>query len=116
MDPPPGSNDWLAKIQPSFDSFSQTYVSRIRPGRNVSIDEQLILFKGRSKHTMKINSKRAEKGFKIYSLCAENYLFTCFFASPIEPQSKRIVGMQSMKELPPTSTMCVRLAQRLPKP
>ena len=116
MDPPPGSNDWLAKIQPSFESFSQACASGIRPGRNVSIDEQLILFKGRSKHTMQIASKSAGEGFKIYSLCVGNYLFACYFASPIGPKATRIVGMQSMKDLPPTSTVCVRLAQRLPKP
>ena len=65
---------------------------------------------------MQIASKVAGEGFKIYSLCVANYLFACYFASPIGPKSTRIVGMQPVEDLPPTSAVCVRLAERLPKP
>lgn len=64
---------------------------------------------------MQIASKRAGEGFKVYSLCAGNYLFACYFATSFGPKSSRIVDMQSMQDLPPTSTICVRLAQRLPE-
>ena len=55
-------------------------VSHFMPGRDVSVDEQLILFKDRSKHSMLIPTKRAGKHFKIYSLCYENY--SCLALKP----------------------------------
>jgi len=65
---------WTAKLEPFSTLFQQACKQYLHPGRNVSIDEQLILFKGRSKHTMNIPSKEADRGFKIYCLCSENYL------------------------------------------
>ena len=64
---------------------------------------------------MQIASKVAGEGFKTYSLYVENYLFACYFASPVGPKATRIAGMQSMEDLPLISAVCVRLAQRLPK-
>ena len=67
----------------TLDHFLTACMTHARPGRDVSVDEQLILFKGRSKHTMNITSKAAGKGFKIYSLCCGNYLLGLHFASRI---------------------------------
>ncbi len=42
---------WTAKLEPFSTLFQQACKQYLHPGRNVSVDEQLILFKGRSKHT-----------------------------------------------------------------
>ena len=59
-----GSDFWrkLECVVQHFRAASQTYVI---PGSDVTIDEVLQKFKGRSKHTMQINAKQAGKGFKI---------------------------------------------------
>ena len=62
----------------------------LTPGREVSVDEQLFLFKERSAHTMQIGSKEAGVEFKIYSLCTRNYLWDFVFASPIHGISELI--------------------------
>ena len=64
--------NWYAKVELLYSDFVKASRAHLMPGRDVSVDEQLILFKGRSKHTMLIPTKRAEKGFKIYSLCYQN--------------------------------------------
>lgn len=42
---------------------------------NVSVDKQLILFKGQSWPTMQIGTKAAGVSFKIYSLMYSLYIF-----------------------------------------
>ena len=49
----------------------------------VSINKQLIGFKGRSRYTMTINNKIEKKGIKVYSLCDGNYLLDFLIASKI---------------------------------
>lgn len=58
--------------------FKPIYSDRLRVsqqnqilGQDVSIDEQLVLFKDQSRYTILIPSNWAWKGFKIYSLCPQ---------------------------------------------
>ena len=50
---------------------------------HVSVDEQLILFKRRFKHILKMIAKEIDEDFKIYSLCEKNYLLAFLFASKV---------------------------------
>ncbi len=65
---------WTAKLKPFSTLFQQACKQYLHSGRNVSVDEQLILFKSRFKHIMNILSKKVDRGFKIYCLCSENYV------------------------------------------
>ena len=113
MDPPNKSNDFLAKIQPLLDYFRATYRRWIRPGRDVSVDKQLIQCKCRCKYTMNIAAKAAGVGFKIYSLCSDNYLFDFRFASKITA-IKGIPKSRKKGALPETSRVVVELLKALP--
>lgn len=53
------------------------YISEI----HVLIDEQLIFFKKRSKHTLKMIAEIIDKNFKIYNLYEINHLLTFSFFS-----------------------------------
>lgn len=86
-------------------------LASIDPGKHVSIDEQLILFKGRTRHSMMIASKEAGQGFKVYSLCVGNYLIWFKFTSKLGG----IDGLQSIPNLPPSSSLIVDLMIKLPK-
>ena len=57
-----------------MDYIRKVSKESISPGKYVSIDKQLVLFKGRSKDKMTIPAKKAGQGFKLYSLCVGNYL------------------------------------------
>jgi Pyruvate/2-oxoacid:ferredoxin oxidoreductase gamma subunit len=64
---------WYKKIDPLANAFrAATTPELYQLPQNLSIDEQLIQFTGRSKHTIQMNSKAAGAGYKIYSLCCSN--------------------------------------------
>lgn len=94
-----------------MEHMCRTSQASISPGKHVSIDEQLILFKGRTKHSMMIATKKAGQGFKVYSLCVGNYLIWFSFTSKLGG----IDGLQSIKNLPPSSAIIIGLMGRLPK-
>lgn len=64
----------------AFRKASKQYYE---PGDKVFIDEQLILFKGRSRHTMQIGAREAGQGFKINCLCDGIFLYFFVFASNV---------------------------------
>lgn len=60
--------DWYTKVEPLYPDFVNASMASFQPGRNVLVEERLILFKGRCRHTMQIETKATGVGFKIYSL------------------------------------------------
>ena len=114
-DPPDSNNDFLAKVRDLLDCFRAACRRWIRPGRDVSVDEQLIQCKARCRHTMNIAAKAAGVGFKIYSLCVDNYLYNFRFASKITG----IEGIPRSRKkgvLPETSRVVIELLKALPSP
>lgn len=73
----------MKKLEPFASDFQTASRQYYLPGTHVSIDEQLVLFKGRSKHIMQLHVKEASQGFKIYIMCGGNYLLGLFFTSPV---------------------------------
>jgi Transposase IS4 len=85
--------------------------------QNLSIDEQLIKFKGRSKHTIQMNSKAAGEGYKIYSLCCSNgYLVDFKSSSAVE----KIAELEHYEGFTPSESIVLDLAntltERFPRP
>jgi len=78
----------------------------------VSVDEHFILFKGRFKHITNILSKEADRGFKIYCLCSENYLYAFMYAS----KTTKIVGLHQIQDFTPSASMIVQIVKSLPQP
>ena len=58
-------SDCYTKVEPLYSNFVAASQSYLKPGRHVSVDEQLIIFKVRSRHSMQIGTKAAGVGFKI---------------------------------------------------
>lgn len=75
--------DWWKKLEPLTTDFQRASLQYYLPGTHISIDEQLVLFKGRSRHTMQLHVKEAGQGFKIYTLCKGNYLLATLFSSKV---------------------------------
>src|SRR5277367_3600419 len=48
-------------------------------GQDVSFDEMMVPFSGRSKHTLKMKNKPISEGFKIWALCDHRYLWDFLF-------------------------------------
>ena len=103
---------WYTKLKPLYSDFinsSQTYMV---PERDVSVNEQLILFKDCSRHTMNMETKAASHNFKIYFLCVQNYLYNFLFTS----KAFKISLLEKMKELSDSFSMVLQLVKSLPKP
>ena len=67
---PPGSPGYkkLGKIQPILDALCQSFQSIYSPGRNVSVDEAMIPFKGRSSLKQYMPKKPVKRGIKVWAL------------------------------------------------
>lgn len=70
--------DRLFKIQPLIKSLSATFESVYTPDINLSLDEELVLWKGRLVFRQYIPMKRARFGMKLFCLC-ENTGYTYRF-------------------------------------
>ena len=76
-------SDFWKKLESLVSDIWKTSCQYWKSDRNVSVDEQLILFRERFKHIMMLSTKAAEMSFKIYSLCQENYILDFLFTSKI---------------------------------
>lgn len=61
--------DKLYKIRPMVDHLNFVYESSFFPGRNLSVDETMVGFKGRSTIKQYLPMKPTKRGFKIWALC-----------------------------------------------
>ena len=86
-------DNWWKKIDPIASDFVKTAKAIYRPRSTLSIDEELIMAKGRTKYTLQIPSKAAIKDYKIYSLCDHGYLLDFLFSSKIA----KISGLEDLK-------------------
>ena len=67
---PPGTPEYkrLGKIQPIIDSLQQSFQSVYSPGKDVSVDEAMIPFKGRSSLKQYMPLKPVKQGIKVWAL------------------------------------------------
>jgi hypothetical protein len=81
------------------------------PSSNVSIDEMIARFSGRSVHTVRIKNKLTPEGYKILSLCDAGYTYAFFFTSRIQNQPE----VQQMPGLSKVGNEVFHLVSQLPK-
>ena len=71
--------DKLFKIRPVVEDLVQKFKTVYTPERNVAIDEELLLWKGRLGFKQYIPNKRSRFGIKMFSLCeVSGYLWNSF--------------------------------------
>ena len=74
----PQHNDKLAKIRPLITFMNNRFQEVYVPDQNISIDEELIAWRGRLQFRQYIPSKRARFGIKIFALCETSGYMTNF--------------------------------------
>jgi hypothetical protein len=95
----PDDNDNLAgihdyhKIEPLMSSFRQACQNLINLSESVSVDENLLAARTRSKDLIQIDNKAAGKGYKVYTLCCGSYLYDWIYTSKRAkvPQAKNYI-------------------------
>ena len=66
---------WHTKLEPLASLLRTKFQAYVVLGQNVSFDEMMVPFAGRSKHTLKMKNKPISEGFKIWALCDHGYLW-----------------------------------------
>ena len=103
-------SNWYKKVEIFTSQFRSAARSGLTPGRDLSIDELLVRFKGRSKHTMQMAVKAAGQGFKAYAICHDNYLYDFRFTSP----KTGITELVSVSNFSSSSSVVLNLVDALP--
>ena len=88
ISPPPSTTstrvplrDWHLKLEPLASLLRTKFQAFVVLGQNVSFDEMMVPFSGRSKHTLKMKNKLIKEGFKVWALCDHGYLQDFVFYS-----------------------------------
>jgi hypothetical protein len=108
---PDVSIGWWYKLEPVVSEFRSFCLKYWIPGLNLSIDEMMVRFFGRSKHTFKVPNKPIKEGYKIFALCEAGYTYYFIWSSKSESYGELI----KLPDLSPTESMVYQLAQKLPK-
>ncbi len=104
------NQQWWRKMETTILIFRANCQSHWIPGKNVSVDEMMIKFYGRSKHTQKILNKPIKQGFKMWALCDRGYLFYFLF----HPRYWKTGELQKHTLLTDTQSVVYQLAVELP--
>ena len=85
ISPPPttslSTTQWHTKLEPLASQLRTRFKALVVLGQNVSFDEMMVPYSGRSKHTLKMKNKLIKEGFKIWALCDHSYLWDFLFYS-----------------------------------
>ena len=69
---------WYSKVDPLATHVRTVSKTICIPSSNISIDEMIARFSGRSVHTVRIKNKPTPEGYKILSLCDAGYTYAFF--------------------------------------
>ncbi|GET00680.1 piggyBac transposable element-derived protein 4-like isoform X1 [Rhizophagus clarus] len=98
------------KLEPLASYIQNASKKYYIPSSNVSVDEMIARFLGRSYHTFRIKNKPNPKGFKILSLCDAGYTYAFIFLSRKFDNPE----VQSIPNLNKTSCEVYHLVKQLP--
>jgi hypothetical protein len=73
--------DWHFKVSPLDERLMKRFQDAVDLGSNISYDEQMLPFRGRSPHVTKVPGKPNPDGFKVWALCDGGYLFDWLYYS-----------------------------------
>jgi Transposase IS4 len=127
--PSPPKAPWFHRIQRVTDLIRNACRNAYAPSSNIAIDEVMVAFKGRSKHTVKLKSKPIDTGYKLWCIGDHGYIWSWLFPSRIDG----VEGLEGGRKtswlrlrftddkhtesvlLAPTFALVLRLAEQLPK-
>ena len=102
---------WYSKVEPLATHIRTVSQSICIPSSNVSIDEMIARFSGRSAYTVRIKNKPIPEGYKILFLCDSGYTYTFIFTSRIQNQPE----VQQIPNLGKIGSEVYHLVSKLPK-
>ena len=104
------NDGWTYKVDPLLEAVRQASSKYYTPQTNVSIDEVMICFCGRSWDTFKMPNKPIGEGYKAFCLADCGYLFDFRMVSQLQSTP----GVEDIDNLSHTSSTVLSLAMSLP--
>lgn len=101
--------DWWKKLEPLSSHLRQQSQTFALPATNISIDEMMVPFTGRSFHTVHIPSKPIPVGYKVIALCSSGYTVDWMLTS----RTESFAELEKIPELSPTSSAVLQLCRSL---
>ena len=95
--------DRLLKIRPLIDILQKRCRKVYQPGKNLSVDESLVLYKGRLHFKPYIKTKRARFGIKLYKLTSSDGItldFLIYCGKGMFKEGNPNSGMPSTERIP----------------
>ncbi|XP_055924618.1 piggyBac transposable element-derived protein 4-like [Argiope bruennichi] len=85
----------IGKLQPVLDKIIENFKSAYTPERNISIDESLLLWKGRLGFRQYVPAKRSRYGIKLYKLCESKsgYIYNFIIYTGKDTVLKETLGL-----------------------
>src|ERR1044071_7761541 len=77
----------FVKLEPLASHIHSTSKQLYISASNISIDDMIVRFSGRSGYTYHIKNKPTPEGYKIFSLCESRYTYAFMFISQIKPSN-----------------------------
>jgi hypothetical protein len=81
---------WYMKLSPLFEHLCTQFKVFCVLSQNVSVDEMMKAFTGRSVHTVKMNNKPISEGFKMWALADRGYVWHFMWHSCVEGIIKKL--------------------------
>lgn len=103
-------SQWYRKLEPLNSLIRDRCNQYYLPSSNVTVDEMMIRFGGRSLHTYRIPSKPITEGYKVLALCDVGYTYNWIFAS----RSESFAELVLLEHLTPTASAVFQLTTALP--
>ena len=101
---------WYSKVDPLATHIWTVFKTICIPSSNVSIDEMIARFSGRSAHTVRIKNKPTPEDYKILSLYDAGYTYTFIFTSRIQTHPE----IQQVSDLSKVGNEVYHLTSQLP--
>lgn len=101
---------WYHKIEPLASCILDSCMKYYLPSSNLSVDEMIIRFSGRSPHTVRMKNKPTPEGYKVFALCDAGYTYNFMFTSRI----KKKESVQNIPGINQTGCEVYHLIKELP--
>src|SRR6184192_3270521 len=108
--PEVNNSSYYAKMEPLLSHIRETSKKLYIPSVNVSVDEMMVRFSGRSVHTIRIRGKPTPEGYKIFALCDHGYTYTFLPSSRVKKNEE----VEEVNGITYTGSVVLHLALQLP--
>jgi len=74
-------SEWWRKLEPLHSILKERFQRALKPGSDLAVDEMMVRFGGRSKHTYRMPNKPITQGYRIFALCWKGYTWNWLYTS-----------------------------------